>query len=71
MNMKEKYFAQALEIISKSNSIKVSFNVPVDNNYSNVYQILIHESNASVIDQLIVAGFSLSMTTKGLSVTKF
>lgn len=71
MNMKEKYFAQALEIISKSNSIKVSFNVPVDNNYSNVYQILIHESNASVIDQLIVAGFSLSMTPKGLSVTKF
>lgn len=69
--MKPEYVAEAISIISKSNSIKVSFNVPVNNNYSHTHTILIHESNASVIKQLVSAGFSLSMTTKGLSVDKF
>lgn len=69
--MKTEYFQEALQIISKSNSIKVSFNVPVKDNYSNVHQILIHISNASVINELIAAGFSLSMNDKGLSVTKY
>jgi hypothetical protein len=69
--MKTQYFQEALQIISKSNNIKVSFNVPVDNNYSNVYDILIHNSNATVINDLIAAGFSLSMNDKGLSVNKY
>ena len=69
--MKPEYFQEALQIISKSNSIKVSFNVPVNDNYSNVHQILIHNSNATVINELIVAGFSLSMNDKGLSVNKY
>ena len=69
--MKAEYFQEALQIISKSNNIKVSFNVPVKDNYSNVYQILIHNSNATVIKDLIAADFSLSMTDKGLSVTKY
>lgn len=69
--MKAEYFQEALQIISKSNSIKVSFNVPVKDNYSNVHQILIHNSNASVINELVAAGFSLSMNDKGLSVTKY
>lgn len=69
--MKTEYFQEALQIISKSNSIKVSFNVPVKDNYSNVYPILIHNSNAKVISDLISAGFSLSMTDKGLSVNKY
>lgn len=69
--MKTQYFQEALQIISKSNSIKVSFNVPVENNYSNVYDILIHKSNATVINDLIAAGFSLSMNDKGLSVNKY
>lgn len=69
--MKPGYIAEAISIISKSNSIKVSFNVPVKDNYSHTYAILIHESNASVINQLVNAGFSLSMTPKGLSVNKF
>ena len=69
--MKPEYFQEALQIISKSNSIKVSFNVPVQDNYSNVHQILIHNSNATVINDLIAAGFSLSMNDKGLSVTKY
>lgn len=69
--MKDQHLQEAIAIITKSNSIKVSFNVPVQDNYSNVYQILIHESNAKVIEDLHKAGFSLSMTPKGLSVNKF
>lgn len=65
------HLQEALNIIPKSNSIKVSFNVPVSDHYSNVYHILIHESNAKVISDLIEAGFSLSMTPKGLSVNKY
>ncbi len=69
--MKPEYIAEAIGIISKSNSIKVSFNVPVENHYSHVYSILIHESNATVINQLVNAGFSLSMNLKGLAVDKY
>lgn len=61
----------AIELISASNSCKVSFNVPVKNHYSNVFQILIHESNADIINKLIAAGFSLSMTKKGLSISHY
>lgn len=69
--MKPEHFQEALVIITTNNRIKVSFNTPVNDNYSNVYEILIHESNGSVITKLVNAGFSLSMTPKGLSVTKF
>lgn len=62
---------QAIEIISNNNSCNVSFNVPVKNNYSNVYDILLHETNASLINELIKAGFSLSMNKKGLAVDKY
>lgn len=69
--MKSEHLQEAIAIITKSNSIKVSFNVPVTDHYSDVHQILIHESNAKVTKDLIEAGFSLSMTPKGLSVNKF
>ncbi|MYM12384.1 hypothetical protein [Muribaculum intestinale] len=69
--MKPEYIAEAIGIISKSNSITVSFNVPVSDNYTHTYAILIHQSNASVIEQLTNAGFSLSMNPKGLAVDKF
>lgn len=69
--MKPGFFAEAIGIISKSNSIKVSFNVPVNDNYSHTYAILIHESNASVVKELVNAGFSLSMNPKGLAVDKY
>ena len=67
--MKAKDKAIAIEIISTTNDVKVSFNVPIIDNYSNVHDILIHESNANLIDKLIEAGFSLSMCKKGLSVS--
>ena len=69
--MKEKHLNLALQLIAKSNSAKVSFNVPVNDSYMNVYDILIHESNATLIDQLIKNGFSLHMTKKGLSITNY
>lgn len=69
--MKTEDKALAIDIISQSHSIKVAFNIPVENHYSNVYEILILESNATVLKDLHNAGFSLCMTPKGLSVNKF
>lgn len=69
--MNQEHKNKVIAILSKSNSVKVSFNVPVTDSYNNVYEILIHESNASVINELIVEGFSLSMNPKGLSVNKY
>lgn len=69
--MKPEHFNEAIKIITSNNKIKVSFNTPVNDNYANVYHILIHESNAAVITELVQAGFSLSMTPKGLSVNKY
>lgn len=71
MNMQESDFQHALEIITRNNRITVSFNTPIADNYSLVYSILIHESNASVLKRLHEAGYSLSMTKKGLNVDKY
>lgn len=69
--MKHEYMVEALKIITTNNQITVSFNTPVKDNYSHAYPILIHKSNATVLKKLHEAGFSLSMTEKGLSVDKF
>lgn len=69
--MQPEFFKEALAIIADQNSITVRFNVPVEDNYSNTFQILILESNASAINKLIDAGFSLSMHQKGLVVDKY
>lgn len=69
--MKAEDFNEAISIVTTNNRIKISFNTPVNDSYSNVYQILIHESNASVINKLVSAGFSLSMCEKGLIVDKY
>jgi hypothetical protein len=69
--MKIEHIKQAIEIIAKSNQPKVSFRVPVTDNFSCVHEILIHESNSSLISELVTAGFHLSMCEKGLSVNKY
>jgi predicted peroxiredoxin len=69
--MTNENFFTAVQIITRNNSIKVSFNVPVKDNYSHTHQILIHESNAAVLDELINNGFSLSMCEKGLKVNNY
>ena len=71
MKMQESDFRRALEIITTNNRITVSFNTPVNDNYADTYQLLIHESNASVLKQLHEAGFSMSMTKKGLEISKY
>lgn len=69
MNAKDK--EQAIAIVTSSNDITVKFNVPVNNSYNDVYDILILKSNAKVIKQLHDAGFSLSMTEKGLKINNY
>lgn len=62
---------ELIDIISNSNSCKVSFNVPVENNYNNVHTVLIHECNADCTKKMHEAGYSLFMTEKGLSIDKW
>lgn len=62
---------EAIAIISQQNKVKVSFNVPIKDNYSNVYDILIHSCNVATTEVLTKAGFVLSMNDKGLSVDKY
>ena len=69
--MKSQDKEKAIEIISQSNSPKVSFRVPIKDNYANIHEILIHECNADLINKLKADGFSLSMCKKGLSVSKY
>ena len=69
--MNAEYFKLAVEIITASNSPKVSFRVPVKDSYSNTHDILIHYCNADLINKLIKSGFSLSMCKKGLIVNKY
>lgn len=69
--MKQDDFNLALQILSKENSVKISLNVPITDNYSNTHKILIHKSNANTINRLIAHNFSLSMCDKGLSIDKF
>lgn len=69
--MRTEFFQEALGIITTNCQITVSFNTPVQDNYSHTHHILIHKSNCTVIKKLVEAGFSLSMTEKGLSVDKF
>ena len=71
MKIGSENFVKALQIISKSNDVKLSINVPITDNYSSVYAILIHNSNASLINDLVSNGYSLYMTNKGLSIDKF
>lgn len=71
MTMKLEHLLEAMKIIAASNSPKVSFNVPVKDHYSNVHAILIHESNAALINELIAAKYTLAMCDKGLSISSY
>lgn len=68
MKINSEAFVVAMSIIAKSNQPKISINVPINNNFSNVHAIVIHESNADLIIKLVKEGFSLAMSPKGLSV---
>ena len=64
LNMDVEDFVKAVMLIATSNSCKAQYIVPVNDNYSNTYDILI-------LDELHKAGYSLSMSSKGLVVNKF
>jgi hypothetical protein len=69
--MKAEHKNKALEILTSNNSTGVIFNVPINDNRTNVYEILITRCNASTIKELVSEGFSLFMTEKGLQVENF
>lgn len=71
LNMDVEDFVKAVMLVATSNSCKAQFIVPVSDNYSHTYDILIQESNAKVIDELKKEGYSLSMCSKGLVVNKY
>lgn len=72
MKIGDKNFNEALSIIAKSPSrVNVTINEPVEDNYSNVYSILLHQACAKLIDNLIGAGFSIGVCSKGTWVDKF
>lgn len=57
--MKDQDFALAMDIVSKENNCKVSFNVPRDGSYSNAERMVINECNAHTVSMFISHGFSL------------
>jgi len=69
--MKTEHKSKAIEILTSNNSVEVKFNVPINDSYSNVHEILITRCDASVIKKLVNEGFSLFMTDKGLDVENF
>ena len=71
LNMDVEDFVKAVMLIATSNGCKAQYIVPVKDNYSHTYDILILESNGKLLDELHKAGYSLSMSSKGLVVNKF
>lgn len=69
--MKTEDKLEALNILSSHKSVTLSLNVPVADSYSNCYDLLLNKANAHSLNDLIEAGFKLSMTDKGLSVDKY
>lgn len=72
MKIGDKNFNEALSIIAKSPSkVNITINEPVEDNYSNVYPILLHQACAKLIKNLIEAGFAIGVCPKGTWVDKF
>ncbi len=72
MKIGDKDFNEALSIITKSPSrVNVTINEPVEDNYSNIYPILLHQACPRLISNLIEAGFAIGVCLKGTWVDKF
>lgn len=59
--MKDEHKKQLLEIVQASNSCQVKFNVPVHDNYSNTYYLVILECNPKLVQDLVKEGFMLTL----------
>lgn len=72
MKIGDKNFNEALSIIAKSPSrVNITINEPVENNYSCVYPILLHQACPTLIKNLMAAGFSIGVCEKGTYVEKY
>jgi hypothetical protein len=72
MKINDANFRQAVEIISKSTSkVSVSFNVPIRDSYSSVYPIILTDASPSLVKDLMSAGYSIGICSKGAYVDKF
>ena len=72
MKIGDDNFNEALSIIAKSPSrVNITINEPVEDNYSNVYPILLHQACPVLIKDLIEAGFTIGVCLKGTWVDKF
>lgn len=72
MKIGDSNFNEAVAIITTNPSeVSVSFNVPINDNYGNVYPILINKAAPCLISNLIRAGFTCGVCSKGVYVEKF
>lgn len=72
--LNSKDFTTALEIISKQHSTELAINTPINNSVGYIgqskFRLHIKKGVPSVINNLIEAGFILSMGPEGLEVDK-
>jgi predicted SpoU family rRNA methylase len=73
--MNKEHFFEAIEIISKHHTSKVTINQPINNFVGDLgskqWTIHIHACCHSVIKELLSEGFILHMGEYGMSVSKF
>jgi len=72
MKIGDNNFNEAVQIISTFTSkTTVSFNVPINGNYSSVYAILLQDACPGLIGKLFEAGFHIGICDKGAYIDKF
>lgn len=72
MKIGDQNFNQAVEIIANYQSqTTVSFNVPINGNYSNVYPILLKEACPGLVNSLLAHGYSIGICDRGAYVDKY
>ena len=70
--MNDNDFTRAVEIIAnRASSTTLSFNMPINDNYSNVYPIVLHKAAPGLIETLIRNGYSVGVCAKGTYIDKF
>lgn len=71
MKIGDQNFNAAVKIIANFQSqTTVSFNVPINDNYRNVYPILLKDACPGLVNALFAHGFSIGVCEKGAYVDK-
>lgn len=72
MKIGDQNFNEAVEIIANyQSSTTVSFNVPINGNYSNVFPILLKDACPGLVSALIQKGYHIGVCDRGAYVDKF